>query len=235
MQAAAIASTWPSITSRDSIEPPGEAAAVHRSPPSVVSHRPSPNTKPTDGLANRIPHTAGPVVSNGAASGTTGAGSPRQLAPRFRVRRIDVQGAFAHGAVPRTNASSVETNVTDLAANPIGTGPPDGTVTVDVAADVVGAAAPVEAPPPADAGGELAPPEPAGPLADEVGEPPGPPPAPELVAPQAVSATAASRAPDTSPTRDARNDMFMRSPSAAEASYGYGDARAPLRVRGILQ
>ena len=159
VQAAAIASTWPSMTSRDLIEAPGEAAAVHRSPPSVVSHRPSPNTKPTDGLANRIPHTAGLVVSNGAASGTTGAGSPRQLAPRFRVRRIDVQGAFAHGAVPRTNASWVETNVTDLAANPIGTGPPDGTVTVDVAADVVGAAAPVEAAPPADAGGELAPPD----------------------------------------------------------------------------
>ena len=33
-----------------------------------------------------------------------------------------------------------ETNVTEVAANPIGTGPPDGTVTVDVAAGVVGVA-----------------------------------------------------------------------------------------------
>ena len=145
-----------------------------------------------------------------------------------------MHGAFAHGAVPRTNASWVETNVTDLAANPIGTGPPDGTVTVDVAADVVGAAAPVEAPPPAaDAGAELAPPDAAGPLDDELGEPAAPPPAPGLVAPQAVSATAASRAPDTSPIRDARNDVFMRSPSTAEASFGYGDVRAGLPVRDI--
>ena len=102
-------------------------------------------------------------------------------------------------------------------------------------ADVAGAAAPVEAAPlAADAGAELAPPDAAGPLDDAVGEPAAaPPPAPELVAPQAVSATAASRAPDTSPTRDARNDVFMRSPSAAEASFGYGDVRAGPPVRGI--
>jgi hypothetical protein len=121
--------------------------------------------------------------------------------------------------------------VTDLAANPIGTGPPDGTVTVDVVADVVGAAAPVEAAPLApDAGAELAPPDAAGPLEDEVGEPAAPPAAPELVAPHAVSATAASRAADASPTRDARNDVFIRSPSPAEASFGYGDVRAGLPV-----
>ena len=84
----------------------GEAADDQCSPPSVVSHRPLPNTNPSEGLANRIPHTAGSVNSDSVASGTTGAGSPRQLAPRFRVRRIDVHGAFAHGAVPRTNASS---------------------------------------------------------------------------------------------------------------------------------
>src|ERR1700678_3958195 len=150
VQLAAIARTWPSITSRDTIESPGDAAGVHRSPPSVVSHRPLPNTNPSEGLANRIPHTAGWVTSNGAASGTVGAGSPRQLAPRSRVRRIDVHGAFAHGAVPRTNASSGETNVTDAAANPVGTGPPEGTLTVDEAADVAGPAAAVEdAPPPA--------------------------------------------------------------------------------------
>src|ERR1700689_5443914 len=230
VQVAAIARTWPSITSRHTIEPPGDVAGVHRSPPSVVSHRPLPNTNPSEGLANRIPHTAGPVTSNGAVSGATGAGSPRQLAPRFRVRRIDVHGAFAHGAVPRTNASSVETNVTDLAANPIGTGPPDGTVTVDVAADVVGADA---RPRGAAAGVNPAPPAAPGPLDDEVGEPAAPPPAPELVAPQAVSAIAASRAPDASPTRDARNGVFMRSPSAVQASFGYGDVRAGLPVRDI--
>ena len=146
-----------------------------------------------------------------------------------------MHGALAHGAVPRTNASCGETKVTDVAANPIGTGPPDGTVTVDVLADVVGAAAPVEAAPlAADAGAELAPPDAAGPLDAAVGEAAAaPPPAPELAAPQAVSATAASRAPHASPTRDARNDVFMRSPSAAAASYGYGDVPAGLPVRGI--
>jgi hypothetical protein len=160
-------------------------------------------------LANRIPHTAAPATTPGcAASGTTGAGSPRQLAPRFRVRRIDVHGAFAHGAVPRTNASSGETNVTDRAANPIGTGPPGGTFTVDALAAVVG---PAEAVPvAADAEAELAPPDAAGPLEDAAGEVAAPsPPDPGLVAPQAVSASAASRAPDTSPTRDTRNDVFM--------------------------
>jgi hypothetical protein len=37
---------------------------------------------------------------------------------------MDVHGASAHGAVPSTNASSGDTNVTDVAANPAGTGPP---------------------------------------------------------------------------------------------------------------
>src|SRR3984957_6676855 len=233
-QGPTAARSWPSIPSSDSIEPRGEAADDQCSPPSVVYHRPLPNTNPSEGLANRIPHTAGSVDSDRVASGTTGAGSPRQLAPRFRVRRIDVHGAFAHGAVPRTNASCGETNVTDRAANPIGTGPPAGTVTVDVLADVVGPAAPVEAAPlAADPGVALGPPDAAGPLDDAAGELAAAPPAPELDAPQAVSGTAASRAAPASPTRDARNDVFMRSPSAAEASYGYGDARAGSPVRGI--
>ena len=77
---------WVAITSSDSIGSAGETAGVHRSPPSVVSHSPLPNTNPSDGLANRIPHTAGPATPGCAASGTTGAGSPRQLAPRLRVR-----------------------------------------------------------------------------------------------------------------------------------------------------
>jgi hypothetical protein len=34
-----------------------------------------------------------------------------------------VHGASAHGAVPSTNASSGDTQVTDVAANPAGTGP----------------------------------------------------------------------------------------------------------------
>jgi hypothetical protein len=147
-----------------------------------------------------------------------------------------VHGAFAHGAVPRTNASSGETNVTEVAANPSGTGPPDGTATVDLPAAVAGAAGVEEAAPPAPgaAAAELGPPDPAGPL-DVAGEVTAvPTPAPELAAPQAVSATAASRAPHASPIRDARNDVFMRSPCAAEASYGYGDVRAGLLVRGTL-
>jgi hypothetical protein len=144
------------------------------------------------------------------------------------VRTIDVHGAFAQGAVPRTNASPGETNVTEVAANPAGTGPPLGAVAIPVAAAVEAAplAAAVEA--------ELAPPEPAGPLDDVVGETAeAPPPDPELAAPQAVSATAASRAPDASPARDARNDVFMRSPSVADHSYGYGDVPAGPLVRDI--
>ena len=37
-----------------------------------------------------------------------------------------MHGACEHGAVPRTKASWVDTNVTDVAANPPGTGPPGG-------------------------------------------------------------------------------------------------------------
>ena len=228
------ARTWPSITSSDSIGRPGGTAGVHRSPPSVVSHRPSPNTNPTRGLANRIPHTARPTTAGCGASGAAGAGSPRQLAPRSRVRRIDVHGAFAHGAVPRTNASSVETNVTEVAANPIGTGPPDGTATVDVLAAVAGAAGVEEAAPrAAGAAAELAPPDPAGPLDERRGRRGG------AARPRARRPAGrqrhrrqqgAAREPDPChPQRCVHGDPLA--PSIA--SYGYGDARAPLRVRGI--
>jgi hypothetical protein len=124
--------------------------------------------------------------------------------------------------------------VTEVAANPTGTGPPDGTATVDVLAAVADAAGAEEAAPlAAGAVAELAPPDPADPL-DGAGEvAAASPPDPELAAPQAVSATAASRAPHASPIRDVRNDVFMRSPSAAEASYGYGDVPAGLTVTDI--
>ena len=89
-------------------------------------HSPVPNTKPCDGVANLMPHTADAGPFSGWPSGTTGAGSPRQLAPRFSVRTIDVHGVCEHGAVPSTNASSGETNVTEVAAIPVGTGPPAG-------------------------------------------------------------------------------------------------------------
>ena len=51
-QSAVSASTWPSITSSDRIEPPGLAAAVQCAPPSVVSHSPLPKTNPCDGGAH---------------------------------------------------------------------------------------------------------------------------------------------------------------------------------------
>src|SRR6516165_7488591 len=147
-QSLVSARTCPSITSSDRIEPPGPAAAAQCSPPSVVSHSPSPNTNPWPGSANRMPHTAGPALSWGCPSGTTGAGSPRQEAPRSSVRTIDVQGACAHGAVPRTNACSAETNVTDVAANPAGTGPPAGSVAPVAGAVLAGPEAGVLAAPP---------------------------------------------------------------------------------------
>jgi hypothetical protein len=111
--------------------------------------------------------------------------------------------------------------VTDAAANPVGTGPPDGTVTVDVPADVAGAAGAVEdAPPAAEAEAELAPPDAVvGELDAAAGElAAASPPDPELTVPQAVSATAASKATDANPTRDARNDPFMSSPSTVDRS-----------------
>ena len=114
------------MTSSDRIDPAGDEALAHCSPPSVVSHSPVPNTKPCDGVANLMPHTAAAGPFSGWPSGTTGAGSPRQLAPRFSVRTIDVHGVCEHGAVPSTNASSGETNVTEVAAIPAGTGPPAG-------------------------------------------------------------------------------------------------------------
>src|SRR2546426_772833 len=78
-------------------------------------------------VTSRVPHTAGPVTP-GSPSGTTGAGRPRQLTPRSPVRAIEVHGACLHGAVPSTNASRVETKVTEAALNPAGTGPPEGRV-----------------------------------------------------------------------------------------------------------
>ena len=46
VQLSMSASSWPSMTSRSTIEPAGPAAAVQCSPPSVVTHSPLPNTKP---------------------------------------------------------------------------------------------------------------------------------------------------------------------------------------------
>jgi hypothetical protein len=42
------------------------------------------------------------------------------------VRTIDVHTALEQGAVPRTKASRADANVTDVAVNPVGTGPPGG-------------------------------------------------------------------------------------------------------------
>src|SRR5579872_4931195 len=114
--------TCPGTTATDSTTPDGARTRPHRWPPSVVSHSPSPNTNPCPGVAKRMPHTA--PACPGAPTGTGGAGRAVQLTPRFRVRAIEVHGASAHGAVPSTNASSGDTQVTDVAANPAGTGPP---------------------------------------------------------------------------------------------------------------
>ena len=118
-----IARTCSGTMARDRTRPCGVTARVHLAPPSVVSHSPSPNTNPCSGVAKRMPHT--PPGCPGAPMGTAGAGRPVQLAPRFSVRAIEVHGACAHGAVPSTNASSGDTHVTDVAANPAGT-PPAG-------------------------------------------------------------------------------------------------------------
>jgi hypothetical protein len=165
-------------------------------------------------------------------SGTTGAGSPTQVAPRFSVRTIEVHGLAEHGAVPRTNASSAETNVTEVAANPLGTGPPAGmlaglVVAVPVAAGVL-AAGVVDAalcPPVAvDAAVEVAP-------------------APELAVPQPASDTTVSNAVNPAAAADARIEIFIRPPDAVgprpcygprpdfrNVPYGIGDVSAPLSV-----
>src|SRR5215472_17229677 len=207
-QSAISASTWPSITSSDMIEPPGPAAAAQCAPPSVVSHSPLPKTNPCVGVPNRMPQTAGPERPPGWASGVAGAGSPRQLAPRSSVRRIDAHGAWAHGAVPRTNASRSETNVTDVAANPAGTGPPAGT---DAAGPAPGD--PLAAGPVAADVGDVAPTPPVGEVAGAevpASAPPPPAPAPDCADPHPDSASAASSAPERT-ERPAR-DVFIGPP-----------------------
>src|SRR5215475_943485 len=92
----------------------GLASRTQCSPPSVVSHSDEPKMKPCDGLANRMPQTA--LASPGKPSLACGAGSPAQVAPRFSVRTRDVHGRATHGAVPSTNPSCGETNVTERAA-----------------------------------------------------------------------------------------------------------------------
>src|ERR1700722_16235341 len=113
--AATSASTRPGTTARDSTMPFGVLTRSHRAPPSAVSHSPSPNTNPCSGVAKRMPHTA--PRCPGAPTGTAGAGTAVQLPPRFRAPAIEVHGACAHGAVPSTNSSSGDTQVTDVAAN----------------------------------------------------------------------------------------------------------------------
>jgi hypothetical protein len=104
--------------------------------------------------------------------------------------------------------------VTEVAANPLGTGPPAGVVAVGVVAGGVLAAL-LAADAGADAEADVAPPD----VADAVGDADDPPPpAPELAAPHADSATAASNAPDSRAARDDRNDVFMKSPSAVGRS-----------------
>ena len=104
--------------------------------------------------------------------------------------------------------------MTDVAANPLGTGPPPGAV---VGAVVGVAAVGLADPPGPDGEAEFAPPD-----ADDAADagdavdvlPAAPPPAPlELAVPHADSATAASKAPDASAARDAPNDVPMRSPT----------------------
>jgi len=65
-------------------------------------------------------------------------GSPTQLTPRSSVRTIAVHAACPHGAAPSTNASSAETNVTEVAAKPASSGAPAVVVGVGVAVAVTG-------------------------------------------------------------------------------------------------
>ena len=64
-----------------------------------------------------------------------------------------MHGACEHGAVPSTKASCVDTNVTDVAVNPPGTGPPGGAGITGVPGVTDGAAVGVAAGVRAAAGG----------------------------------------------------------------------------------
>ena len=112
------ASTCPSIVASERIAPLGWASRIQRPPPSVVSQRPTPKTKPCEGEAKRVPQTAR-VPDPGRPRGTAGAASRTQVRPRSRVRSSSVP---APGAVPSTKDSSVETKVTEAALKPAGTG-----------------------------------------------------------------------------------------------------------------
>jgi hypothetical protein len=149
-------------------------------------------------VANLMPHTADAGPFSGWPSGTTGAGSPRQLAPRFSVRTIDVHGVCEHGAVPSTNASSGETNVTEVAAIPVGTGPPAGVAAPPepcpaAVAELAGAA-----------GADVV-------AAADVVPLPAPP---ECCVPQPASASAVASAPKRTAAPDGRgrNAILMWSP-----------------------
>jgi hypothetical protein len=152
-----------------------------------------------------MPHTVlWSELVYGSASGATGAGSPTQVAPRFSVRAIDVHGLLEHGAVPSTNASSVDTNVTEVAANPLGTGPSAGVAAglVAGAADVGVVAAGVVGEPPGV------------PDAVDVTDEPAPAPGPELTDPHPVSDSTASSAVMPTATPDARMEILIRPPNA---------------------
>ena len=123
-EAAMATSSRSSTASSASTRDPGAAAPVIRCqwpPPSVVAHRPSPYAKPCSASAKRTPHRPRP---SGALIASRGAGSPAQLRPRSRVRKITAHGACAHGAVPSTNPVSGEMKLTLTARVLVGTGPP---------------------------------------------------------------------------------------------------------------
>jgi hypothetical protein len=132
------------------------------------------------------------------------------------VRTIDVHGLLTHGAVPSANASSAETNVIEVAANPVGTGPPVPAMGAVVVGDVVG---------PLGVGAEVAVPAGAvGVIVDEA----------DALAlgpadPHPVSASAVSSAAVTIAIPDARHEnMIVMTSSVPEAGRRSGDRLGPL-------
>lgn len=84
--------------------------------------------KPCEGEAKRVPHTIRALPVPGRPRETLGAASNTHVRPRFRVRTTSVPRP---GAVPRQNASSLETKVIEAALKSAGAAGRDGCAVAD--------------------------------------------------------------------------------------------------------
>ncbi len=109
---------------------PGSDTRCQRWPPSVVAHRPGPNSQPSLAFSNRTVLTAdsgGPL--NDGTSETAGAGTLAQVFPPLTVFSSRAgQGSSPQWRAPSTNPVRADTKLAESASKPFGGGglPPAG-------------------------------------------------------------------------------------------------------------